>query len=213
MDERYINLIIDRPELFKNIDGGIEIITDEKLILDVERKYNTSIGIAYEDEYLILLKDAVRLNDGVIGPYIRAYHKNSGGVAILVICDGKILLINHFRHSLRRWIWETPRGFGECGQSAEQNVARELSEEIGVVATRIEKLGNLVPDAGIIGETINLYCAHITPNSKIMIDKHEGIKTTSFFTKEQLKEAILNGEIIDGITIASLTYAELKGLI
>jgi len=213
MDKKYTDLIKERPELFTNLSGGIEILTDPALIEQMEREYGTTVGIVYEDEYLTLIKDAARFADGIVGPYIRAYHKTSGGVSVMVLCKDKLLLLKHFRHSLRRWMWETPRGFGEEGQSTEQNALRELYEELGVEPTEMIRLGTLTPDAGIIGEDVTLYLARISPESPIVTEVHEGIERVALFTKEQLKEAILRGEITDGITVASLTYAELLGLI
>ena len=213
MDKKYQQLIKERPELFKNLSGGIDIITDERLISPVEKEHAINIGIIYQDEYMMLIKDLVRFSDGSIGPYTRVYHKNRGGVSIFVICEDKILLIKHFRHSLRSWMWETPRGFGEAGQTTDQNALRELHEEIGVVPTDIVHLGTIFPDAGIVGEQITLYCARIAPNSTITTETREGIDQAGLFTKDQLKAAILSGEITDGITISSLVYAELKGLI
>ena len=53
----------------------------------------------------------------------------------------------------------------------------------------------------------------IEEQSKEQKIKNYDFKMPKKFTKEQLKEAILRGEITDGITVASLTYAELLGLI
>ena len=213
MDEKYVKLMTTRPELFCNLPGGIEILTSAEQISQVEQDYGMTVGVVYEDEYLTLIKDAVRFADGTVGPYIRAYHKNPGGVSVMVLCESKILLLRHFRHSLRRWMWETPRGFCEEGQTADQNALRELTEEIGVMPTKLQHLGTLVPDAGIIGESVQLYLARIAPDSAIVTEKHEGIEGAALFTKEQMEQAILSGEITDGITIASLTYATLQGLI
>lgn len=213
MDKKYRELMRERPELFANLSGGIEILTDPTLIEQMEREQGVTVGIVYEDEYLTLIKDAVRFADGVVGPYIRAYHKSSGGVSIAVLCGDKMLLLRHFRHSLRRWMWETPRGFGEAGQTTEQNAFRELYEELGVKPLTLTRLGVLTPDAGIIGEDVTLYLASIDADSPLVTEVHEGIERVALFTKEQIKAAILSGEITDGITVASLTYAELLGLI
>ena len=213
MDKRYTDLMESYPEWFENLPGGIEILTDSARIKQVEREFQTKLGVIYEDDYILLLKDAVRFSDQTVAPYIRAYHKNSGGVSILVLCGDSILLLKHFRHSLRRWLWETPRGFGEKGQTISENARRELHEELGVAVTDVEFLGRLVPDAGIIGETVTLYVARIPAQSPITTEKHEGIQTTALFTKEAFQAAVVSGEILDGITIASVAYAEMKGFL
>ena len=208
---KYYDLMKKKPEWFRNLPNGIEILTDENEIASVEREYNTTIGVIYDDEYVIILKDAVRFPDGTKGPYIRTYHKHEGSVSILTIYKEKILLMKHFRHSLRDWLWETPRGFGEQNQSPLENATRELIEEIGSSPEKIRFLGQIVPDAGIVGQKITLYLAQIPTNSNIVTELHEGIQTFRLFTKNELKRAIASGEIIDGITIASIALAEYKG--
>ena len=213
MDKKYLEFLNSHPEWFINPEGGIEIITAPDLVREVEEKYHTSLGVIYEDDYLILLKDAVRFTDQVIAPYIRAYHKKPGGVSVLVICQGQLLLLKHFRHSLRTWLWETPRGFSESNQSPLENAMRELYEEIGVYTTNIEPLGVLAPDAGIIGERISLFYSIIEPDSLIRLEAHEGIFEHRLFSKQQVQAMIASGEITDGITISSLYMAELRGLL
>ena len=213
MNKNYLDFMKKRPELFVNVPHGIEIITDEAIISEIEHNLNTTVGILHEDPYIMLIRDAVRFPDGELGTYIRVYHRNTGGVSILVLCEDKVLLLKHFRHSLRNWLWETPRGFGEPGQTIEENAVRELYEEIGVRPLSIEHLGTLDPDAGVIGARINLFVARIAPDSKFIKETAEGIESVELFTKEQLKEAILAGEITDGITLSSLAYAKLKGII
>ena len=213
MDEKYLRMLCEEPNLFKNLEGGIDIITDPKLINQIEKEHNTSIGVIYEDDYIILLKDAVRFADLKTGPYIRVYYKSHGGASIFVTYDDKILLIKHFRHSLRRWIWETPRGFTDAGESSAETAVREMSEELGVTVSTIEYLGDIFPDAGIIGEHVSLYCAKLNSCDKIRTEEHEGIKEIGLFSKEEFIAAIKSGEIADGITIASFTLATLKGVI
>ena len=213
MDQRYCELIDERPDLFINHVGGINILLDEQDILNVEHQFNTRIGVQYEDEYVLFLKDAVKFPDGEVAPYIRMYHKNAGGVAILPICDKKILLLRHFRHSLRKWIWETPRGFCEKNSSNISNAQRELSEELGILDFEITELGTIVPDGGIVGEIISLYFAQLNSDSVFKFEKHEGINEHCLLCKEDILSKIKNGEINDGITISSIMLAITKGLI
>ena len=64
------------------------------------------------------------------GTYIRILPRRpESAVAVLPVLNGKILLLRHFRHSLRKWMWEIPRGFGEYGITAAENAEKELREE------------------------------------------------------------------------------------
>lgn len=213
MNEQYFNLMKEKSEWFENLPNGIEILTDKEDIARVEEENKTVIGVIYEDEYIVFLKDAVRFADGMTGTYIRIYHKNEGGVAILIFCGDKILLLNHFRHSLRKWVWETPRGFGEKNQSPIENALRETNEELGVQPYNVELLGEIAPDAGVFGNTVTLFKANVPNECNINFEVHEGIGGFRLFSKSEVKEAIVSGEIVDGITIASIALAEYKGII
>ena len=59
MNNEYLDLIRDNPELFKNSDdeSSITVVTDPDLMRDIEKEYDTDIGIIYSDRYIMLLKD------------------------------------------------------------------------------------------------------------------------------------------------------------
>src|SRR6185312_2069263 len=149
MDEHrqaYLAFAARHPDLFENPDGAIfTILLDEHEIDEVEEGARgrlhakgmpeewAQVGIAYEDQYLFILRDAVRFPDGSTNTYIRVVDPEGGahGVIVLAMHQGNVLLLNHFRHATRRWHLEIPRGFGEPGLSGEENARRELEEEIG----------------------------------------------------------------------------------
>src|SRR5579885_381339 len=140
----YFALVEARPELFQNPPGGgYVILLDEKDIGEAETQMAerlksvgkpiewARVGIAYQDQYLLLLRDAVRYPDGSLGTYIRSVDQYPGmvGVVILPMYKGQVLLIRHFRHATRTWHLELPRGFGQSLKT-EDDARRELYEEI-----------------------------------------------------------------------------------
>ena len=69
-------------------------------------------------------------------------------VLIPVKDDGQVVMIRQYRHALRRDIWELPAGNVDDGETAEAAAARECEEEIGLVPTRIDRLGSFYPTPG-----------------------------------------------------------------
>lgn len=123
----YLALVRARPELFRNPEGAaFVILLDEAEIRQAEAhvagllakvgapKEWAEVGIAFRDQYVLLLRDAVRFADGSLGTYIRmvAPENSFQGVAILPVWQRQVLLIRHFRHATRAWHLEVPRGFG-----------------------------------------------------------------------------------------------------
>jgi ADP-ribose pyrophosphatase len=82
---------------------------------------------------------------------------------ILALVDGDILLVEQYRVPLGGLCLELPAGlvgdetFGEAIESA---AARELEEETGYRAERIEIIGRFASSPGMVSETFSLVRAH-----------------------------------------------------
>ena len=130
MNGRYEKLMTDKPELFYNSGEKetIHIITDPEFIAKVEKQTGREAGIVFEDDYIRLLRDAVIFPDGSAGTYIRIVPRaEESAVAVLTVIGGKILLLRHYRHSLRKAVWESPRGI----RGARAYCRRECPERTG----------------------------------------------------------------------------------
>jgi ADP-ribose pyrophosphatase len=215
-----------RPELFVNPDGApIEILLDPADVAAAEEAAAAQLaqyrlpaewaatGVVYVDPFLMILRDAVRSPAG-LGTYIRAINAgNAAGVVILPRYRGDIVLIRHFRHSTREWHLEVPRGFGTIGSGAEDDARRELEEEIGVPATKLEPLGVVYPDTGASGTPVQLFHAEVEQEPRQGSDKVEAIDAIRLVSPAELTTLIADGTITDGFTIAAFTRAMLRGLL
>jgi ADP-ribose pyrophosphatase len=119
-----------------------------------------------------------------------------------------VLLTRQYRHQERKFIWETPRGFGENGQSSEQSAIRELKEEIGVEPVELIRLTNPDNNGDSIFFFARLFDEHIT-----LSDPHEGLAGFKFMSISQFELMIINGTISDKNTIILYTLSKLKNLI
>lgn len=99
---RYDVLRGERPELFRNEPGGIEILTDPAAV-------EAAGGVVYQDPYVLLVRDAVRFPDGRTGTYMRSVSATAApGCVILPLLGDRMVLIEHYRHATRSWHWEIP---------------------------------------------------------------------------------------------------------
>ncbi len=232
MDEHrqaYLAFAARHPDLFENPEGAIfTILLDEHEIDQVEEGARgrlrakgmpeewAQVGIAYQDQYLFILRDAVRFPDDSTNTYIRVVDPEGGahGVIVLAMHQGNVLLLNHFRHATRRWHLEIPRGFGEPGLSGEENARRELEEEIGSSAasiTRLILLGGAYPDTGAGTELDDMFLAEVSDYQRP--DKNEAISEIRPVPIAQFEEMIRTGEIADGYTLTAYALAKAKGLL
>ncbi|WDZ87722.1 NUDIX hydrolase [Micromonospora cathayae] len=223
--QQYAELRERRPEYFVNPpDAAIHILSEpaevaaaEKAKAEALRRRDLPVewsrtGVVYRDEYGILLRDPVRFADGSLGTYIRSMPgSEADGVVLLPVLDGAVVLVEHFRHALRRWQLEAPRGFGERGVPAMEQAARELREELGAVPTRLVDLGTLHPDSGTATDEVRLYLVEIAELGPL--DAQEGIRAARTYPAHQVGDLIRDGVITDGFTIAVWTRAWLRGLL
>lgn len=125
--------------------------------------------------------------------------------------DGRLVLARHFRHAVRRWMLEIPRGGIEPGQSPEDAARAELLEEIGGRVRRIERLGFLFGSANLYGSGTHLFFAELEAIGEPQLG--EGIAAIEQFTAQEFEARLLGGEIVDSFTVAAYTHARLRGLI
>lgn len=91
--------------------------------------------------------------------------RNIKAAVILAIDDGHVLLVEQFRVPLGRACIELPAGLigDEAGtehEDAATAATRELEEETGYRASRIESLGEFHSSPGMVTEAFTLFRAH-----------------------------------------------------
>jgi ADP-ribose pyrophosphatase len=221
----YYAIVGARPELFRNPpNAGFTILLDEAEIREAQEQaaqrlkpYGGSpdwatVGVAYRDQYLLILRDAVRFPDGSLGTYIRAVtpYPNHPGVVILPVCQGQVVLITHFRHATRTWHLEIPRGFGDSGSAAE-NARRELAEEIAATASHLTDLGFLYSDTGVSDSRVALFHAEIPSYGEP--DRMEAITDIRAVPLAEFESMIATGEVDDAYALAAYARAKARQLL
>src|SRR5262245_33553109 len=83
-----------------------------------------------------------------------------GAVVLLpLLDDGRIVMIRNFRHAVDEELLELPAGTREPDESAETTALRELEEETGYRAARVEALFEFFPSPGVLTELMQVYVA------------------------------------------------------
>lgn len=173
--------------------GEIQIVLPDALESSARTRLSP-LGLVYRDDYIFIVRDAVRFPSGAIGTYIRIFTSSEkvGGVCIVPIYRGKVTFIRQFRHATRSWHVEIPRGFAEPGATPQQNAARELTEEVGVESKNWHSLGYIFADTGLIGSSIAVFAAEF--------DEHP----TAFGDTGQAELLLADWDEIDNMVAAEL---------
>src|SRR5947209_1645134 len=92
--------------------------------------------------------------------YVREVVHHPGSAVILpVFADGTVALVRQYRHPAVRYLLEVPAGTLNHGERPETGAARELEEELGVVAGKLTKLSEFFVSPGFLEEKMWVYLA------------------------------------------------------
>ena len=135
-------------------------------------------------------------------------HKGSC-VVIPVFDDGTVALVRQYRHAAGKYLLEICAGTLNADEDPELGARRELEEEVGVTAGKIEKLCEFYVSPGFLTEKMHLYLATELTKTQQMLEDDE-ILTVERFTLPHALEMVRTGQIEDAKTIIGLTLAAAK---
>lgn len=133
------------------------------------------------------------------GTITRSFSTHYGAVAVLPIDDqDRILLINQYRHPVRKRLWEIPAGLLDVpGEDPLVAAKRELAEEVDLVADDWSEPLLYYPSPGQSDEFLRLYEArglHAAPSAHDRTDEEAQI-VRRWVTLDEARDAIFAGRI------------------
>jgi ADP-ribose pyrophosphatase len=138
------------------------------------------------------------------GEVSREVVRHPGAVLIVARLDGdRLALVRNYRVAVMQRLWELPAGTLEPGEPPEIAAGRELEEETGYRAARIEHLGDFYTSPGFCDELMRVYTAEKLEFVGQRLEPHEDIEV-GVVTVDEALAMIDDGRIIDGKTIAAL---------
>ncbi len=133
-------------------------------------------------------------------------HHRGSAVILPVFSDYTVALVKQYRHPAVRYLLEAPAGTLEEGEIPEDGAARELEEELGVVAGKLEKLTEFFVSPGFCEEKMWLFLATELSETSQRLEDDEILEIVRVPFSEAL-EMITDGEIQDAKTIIGLMLA------
>lgn len=133
-------------------------------------------------------------------------HHPGSAVIIPAFPDGTVALVRQYRHPAVRYLLEVPAGTLNRGERPEEGAARELEEELGFVAGKMEKLCEFFVSPGFCEEKMWLYLATEMAPTAQRLEDDELLDVVRMPLRQAL-EMITAGEIEDAKTIIGLMLA------
>jgi ADP-ribose pyrophosphatase len=160
----------------------------------------------YQGRAFSVRKDQVRLPDGAETQLDIVEH--NGGVGILPLdAEGNVWFVRQYRHAIGVELLELPAGTLEPGEPPEVCAQREIQEEIGMRAGKIQKIGTFYLAPGYSSERMHLFLATELSPAPLAGDIDEFLEIEKF-PLSQIPAMIQNGQIVDGKTLAVFQMAK-----
>jgi len=161
----------------------------------------------YRGRVVKLYIDTVQLPNGNTIALEVVRHPGASAIVALTEAD-EVLLVRQFRHAVGGYILEVPAGKLD-GEPPEVCARRELVEEAGVAAGRLEKLGSIVTTPGFSDEVIHVFLATDLQPARQALEPDEVLTVERVAFAEALAMCA-RGEIRDAKSMCALLLADLR---
>lgn len=163
----------------------------------------------YENPWISVREDDVVRPDGKPGIYGVVHFRNRAIGVLPVDHQGGIWLVGQYRYTLNRYSWEIPEGGGPFNESPEDAARRELREETGLSAGRLEFLLCAHLSNSVSDEVAFLFRASELTQGASDPEGTERLQVRLFSWDEAW--AMLNaGTITDSLTVMALLHEALR---
>jgi 8-oxo-dGTP pyrophosphatase MutT (NUDIX family) len=163
----------------------------------------------YENPWIALREDQVIRPDGQPGIYGVVHFKNVAVGVLPVDEQGRVWLVGQYRYTLDLYSWEIPEGAGAPGETPAETAHRELREETGLSAGRLEllsraHLSNSVSDEiAYLFRATDLKAGQSQPEGteRLVVRRVEWAEAWSMYER---------GEITDAMSVIALLHEAVR---
>jgi ADP-ribose pyrophosphatase len=180
-------------------------MTDDRRSLARTPWRTRSTRPVYVNPWIRVREDIAELPDGRRTLYGVVETRPAVGVLPFLDAD-TVVLVGQYRYVARAFQWEIPTGAQAEGESERDAAQRELAEEAGYRAGRLEKLCSFDSSKSILDETAHLYLATDLTPADHEPDATEFIETRTFPFDDVLA-MVLRSEIVDAMTVVAVLHA------
>jgi ADP-ribose pyrophosphatase len=138
--------------------------------------------------------------------HVREVVRHPGAVVVLpLLDDGRICFVRNYRVAVAETLIELPAGTLEPDEDPKETALRELAEETGYRAGRIEHLFTFWMSPGILDERMYLYLAENLTPGPMALEAGEDIRPL-LCTWQEVLEMAERGDIRDAKTLVGLLH-------
>ncbi len=149
-------------------------------------------------------QDDMLVPNGNVAKWDHIEHKGAAAM-VAVREDGKLVMVRQYRNSLERYTLEIPAGGLNPSEETSVAAARELTEETGYVAGKVEFMMSIRTTVAFCNEKIDIYLATGLTMGETNPDEDEYVEVECY-ELDELLEMIWGGIIQDSKTVSAILY-------
>lgn len=162
--------------------------------------------LVYQNPWIKVREDIAEMPNGQTTLY--GVIECVGAVGILpFLDDDHVVMVRQYRYvfdEVHRW--EMPTGAVKPGESLEAAARRELREEVGYDATRLEPVSTFFPSKSVVHEVAHLFIGRKLVRADAVPDDTEFLEV-AVLPFEQVLEMVINSKIRDSMTVIAVLHA------
>jgi ADP-ribose pyrophosphatase len=169
----------------------------------------TNSKIFFEGKVFNLKVDEIEYDSGNKGIREVAVHPG-GAVVVPITNEGKLVMVTQFRYPFQTTLLEFPAGKLDRDEDPLDCAVRELEEETGYKAEKVNKLGKIYTAPGYCTETLHIYVAQELKKGDYKREEGEYGMEIYEFDIVEIEDKIRSGEVIDAKTICAVYLLKSK---
>jgi len=169
-----------------------------------------SSRVVYDNPWITVFDEQVINPAGGENQYGRVHFKSKAIAIVPLDKAGNTWLVGQDRYTTGKYSWEVPMGGSEPGEEPALAAARELREETGLTAGKLEQVMRLHTSNSITDEEGFVFVATALREGEPEFDEMEVLKIRKLPLVAAV-DMVKRGEITDAISIAALLRIDLQG--
>lgn len=165
----------------------------------------------YQNPWIKVREDQVLRPDGQPGIYGVVEFQNRAVGVLPVAADGSIWLVGQYRYPLGAYSWEIPEGGSPPTESPEQTALRELREETGLIAERIEPVAAVHLSNSVCDEVGYVFRATELTQGPAAPEGTEELHVRRI-SWDEAWAMLARGEITDSLSVIAILHEAVRRL-